>query len=313
MSFQSKVTKYTTKYEDFDADKLRITDLEANDRSNGQLIGYVKYEQEGEEIHLNIQCPWFKIDEYGIPRIHEKYYPDDSKRGFVKVPMNSSIPEIKAFMDKMKTIDDYLASDDFKEKQFGKKASKYDYNHIIRTTEDDDGNEKTPYMKLKFKTSYPDGEMMTVFFNVDENDNTKEKVEVKTVTDATEHLRFMCEFRPIIRAVKVWAQNAKTKNPGYGIMFKIEKLQIRPMQNSSNGQYKSYYSAENDAFLSDSDDDVKETKNVDDKVQETVEEKEEEDDDDSDSDSSDSDSDSGSESESEEKPKTKGKSKGKSA
>ena len=58
----------------------------------------------------------------------------------------------------------------------------------------------------------------------------------------------MSEFRPIMRATKVWAHNPVNQNPEYGVVFKMEKCQVRPQQ-GGNSAYKSYYSAENDAFL----------------------------------------------------------------
>merc|ERR1711865_366093 len=306
----NKVTKFTTKYEDIDATRINITQLEENERSNGQLIGFVKYQSptSGEEIDFNVQSPFFKIVNYGIPTLG-KYYETDAQRLYVKVPMDISNKEVATFVEQMSTIDKILGSEKFKSEQFGKKASKYNYSPIIRYTEDDDGNQKMPYLKLKFKTWYnpvtKSSEKVTTNFTIlDDNDEIKEQLEISSVTEATEYLRYLSEFRTIMRAIKVWAHNPKTKNPEYGMVFKAEKIQIKP-QKGGNTVYKSYYAAENNAFLSDSDDEeiaetdkveVKDDSDDDEKVEkkastkkkakkEKEKEKEKESDSDSDSDS----------------------------
>ena len=90
----NKITKFTTKYDEFEADRVRFTQMEQNERSNGQYIGYVKYEspETGDEIHLNIQTPFIKMINYGIPTIG-KYYEDDKARSFTKIPLDTTDPE----------------------------------------------------------------------------------------------------------------------------------------------------------------------------------------------------------------------------
>ena len=40
---EKKKNEYTTKYSDFEAERLTFTDLEENERSKGQLIAYPRY------------------------------------------------------------------------------------------------------------------------------------------------------------------------------------------------------------------------------------------------------------------------------
>ena len=297
-----KLKSLTTEYSKFDPSRFSVTEVEENERSNGQLNGYVRYNcpKNGEDSHLNIQLPFFQISTYGIPQLG-KYYEKDSDRAFIKAPMDESNDEMKIFIDSMKELDSIVGSDAWKKKYLGKKWKKYTYCKNIREMEeDDDGNTRLSYMKMKFKLDYKTGEFKTFIYSVDENDNTKEfHDDVKTVTDATQYIKYRSTVRPIIRAAKLWAHNPKTNNPQYGITWKIEKIQVRPSE-GGNSEYKSYYSADNDAFLSDDDDDEKDVK------LKVVEEKDQEDDDDDDSDS---DSDSESEDE-EEEPVKKSKGKG---
>ncbi len=302
MTTFKKLKSLTTAYSHFDPTRVSFTDVEENERSNGQLNAYVRYNcpKNGEDSHLNIQLPFFEVSTYGIPQLG-KYYEKDSDRAFIKAPLDQQNEEVKVFITKMSELDDIIGSDEFKKKNLGKKWKKYTLCKNVREMEEDDeGNARLPYMKMKFKLDYQTGEFRTSVYSVDEDDNTKEcHDDIKTVTDATQYIKWKSTIRPIIRAAKLWAHNPKTSNPQYGITWKIEKIQVRPSP-GGNTVYKSYYSADNDAFLSD-DDDTNESVKL--KVVE-------ENGDNEDSESSESDSDSESEDE-EVQPVKKSKSKGK--
>lgn len=310
----TKNTNLTTSYEDFESSRLSFTQLEENSRSNGQLVGYVRYNcpKNGEGSQLNLQCPWMKLFTYGIPRQGPNFETDD-KRAHIRIPFDEENEEQVALMKKLQEIDEYLGSDEFKQLNFGKKASKYKYSPIVRVPEeeeDDDGNvvKKAPFFKVKIKLSWPDKVVETNVYTVEEYEEdgkkkwkTKETVECKTIDDVSAQVKYLSSIRPIIRPFKVWALNAKVPEPKYGLMFKVEKVQVQSTGGASNKSYKEYYQAENDAFLSDSEDEkpVEQKADVEKVVSEPVK--------DTNSDSeSDSDSDSDSESEEEEvKPKKK--------
>jgi hypothetical protein len=316
----TKNTNLTTSFEDFEFGRLSFTQLEENSRSNGQLIGYVRYNcpKNGEGSQLNLQCPWMKLFTYGIPRQGPNFETDD-KRAHIRIPFDEENEEQVALMKKLQQIDEYLSSDEFKQLNFGKKASKYKYSPIVRVPEeeeDDDGNvvKKAPFFKVKIKLSWPDKVVETNVYTVEEYEEdgkkkwkTKETVECKTIDEMSTQVKYLSSIRPIIRPFKVWALNAKVPEPKYGLMFKVEKVQVQSTGGASNKSYKEYYQAENDAFLSDSEDEkpVEQKADVEKVVSEPVKEKDTQD---SESDSeSDSDSDSDSESEEEEEVKPKKK------
>ena len=140
MVMASKSAKeMTTNYSDVDVSRLGFTDLEENTRSKGQKIAYPRYDHQsnGSDSPLFIQFPWVNLNSYGIPRIGE-YYSDDSQRAFVKIPLDQSIPEIKQFSELLQAIDEKIGSDEFKEKMFGAKASKYEYQPIYRLPQEED-------------------------------------------------------------------------------------------------------------------------------------------------------------------------------
>ncbi len=258
----------TTNYSDVDVSRLGFTDLEENTRSKGQKISYPRYEHptNGSDSPLFIQFPWVNLNSYGIPRLGE-YYSDDSQRAFVKIPLDQSIPEVKQFSELLQAIDKKIGSDEFKEKMFGSKASKYEYQPIYRLPQEEDEDAKKdpnkkdygpkhPYMKLKIDTTYPDNKVKSIVFTSIPGANgkrTRTKVDgISSIDDIASHICFMSKIRPIGRPVKLWAQAPNKKDPTYGLTFKMAKVEVEPPTKTSSN-VKSYL--ESDAFLDSDDED----------------------------------------------------------
>ena len=264
----------TTNYSDVDVTRLGFTDLEENTRSKGQKIAYPRYDHPSNctDSPLFIQFPWVNLNSYGIPRLGE-YYSDDSQRAFVKIPLDQSIPEIKQFSELLQAIDEKIGSDEFKEKMFGAKASKYEYQPIYRLPQEEDEDTKKdpnkkdygprhPYMKLKIDTTYPDNKVKSIVFTSVPGANgkrTRTKVDgISSIDDIASHICFMSKIRPIGRPVKLWAQAPNKKDPTYGLTFKMAKVEVEP-PTKTNSNVKQYL--ESDAFL-DSDDESETTETV---------------------------------------------------
>ena len=259
----------TTNYTDVNVQQLNFTDLEDNVRSKGQKIAYIRYtDKTNNEIPLFIQFPWVYLGSGGIPRIGE-YYTDDSQRGFVKVPLDQSIPEVKKFSEMLQQIDEKTGSDAFKEKMFGTKASKYQLQPIFRLPQEDDGPKdpskkdygpKHPYMKLKVDMTYPDNKVKSIVFKsvLDANGKrVRTKVnDIVTIDDIAAQICFMCKFRAIGRPVKLWAQAPNKKDPTYGLTFKMSKVEVEP-PTKIKSNVKQYL--ESDEFLDSDDSDTEET------------------------------------------------------
>jgi len=309
---------YTTKYDQFEASRLSFTTLEENERSKGQKIAYPRYNHPtlGEDKILLLQSPWMKMFTYGVPSLGE-YYKEDKDRAFVKVPVDESDTEVKKMVDEFAKIDKELSSDEFKKENFGKYAKKYTYQPIVRyptNDEDEDEPAKPPYMKIKLDLTWPDGNVKTEVWKSEVMENGKRvrsKMELETVTEFASHVNYLCKFRGIFRPVKLWAHQSKMKDPSYGIVFKLVKVEVEP-SSSSSASVQNYL--QGDVFVDDDDDETPTTTVQTAKKVETakVETKKvvEENSSDDDSDESESDSDSDSDSE-DEKPKAKAAAKGK--
>jgi hypothetical protein len=251
----------TTNYTDVKVSQLNFTDLEENTRSKGQKISYPRYTSSdtGSEIPLFIQFPWINLTSYGVPKLGE-YYTDDTQRSFVKIPLDQSISEVKQLTDLLREMDDKLGSTEFKEKMFGTKSSKYEYQPILRFPQEEDEDTKKdtkkdygprlPYMKLKIDTTFPDNQVKSIVFTsvMEGGKRVRNKVDgIKNIDDFASHICWMSRVRPIARPVKLWAQAPNKKDPTYGLTFKIAKTEVEPPSNKSNSNVKHFL--ESDAFL----------------------------------------------------------------
>ena len=249
----------TTKYDQFEADRLSFTTLEENERSKGQKIAYPRYNHPslGEGQPLFLQGPWMTMYNYGVPTLGE-YYKEDKDRAFVKVPLDMNDPEVAKMVGEFKKIDEVLGTESFKKENFGKYAKKYTYQDIVRTPLADEDEEVTrpPYMKLKLDLTWPDSNVKTEVFSselLDSGKRQRKKLDIETVTDFANQMPYMCKFRPVFRPVKMWAHQSKMKDPGYGIVFKLIKVEVEP-SNNANSVYQSYL--QGDVFVDDDEDDV---------------------------------------------------------
>jgi hypothetical protein len=264
----TQTNEITTLYSKINPFNIYATDLEDNERSKGQKIAYPRFKDIDKP--LIIQCEWFELNSYGIPGINE-FFNEDSKRLFIKVPLDQSNPKVKEFSDWLKKLDEHLNSESFKDKLFGNKKDKYQYQACFRMPQEEDEEDrkkninkkdygpKQPYMKIKIDTSYPDNKIKSpIFKSVMENGvRIRTKVDnVNTINDLQSHLCFLSKFRPIIRPVKFWAQAPNKKDPMYGLTFKMIKAEFEPRpKNNSNIQEF----IESDIFL---DEDVDEIQHV---------------------------------------------------
>lgn len=269
----SSKTDLITNFDKFEQSRLSFTEL--NEGNNKQKLAFVRYDHPtlGEGQQLLLQFPWQKIFSYGVPRLGE-YYKEDKDRDFLKFPIDLSNSEMKTLYDELQSFQERMSSEEMRKELFGSKWKKYKFIDVVRTPlidEDDEGPEKPPFMKLKLDTAWPDGEMKTKVYSSTQMEKTdssgkvvkdsngnpvmtrkRELLEVETVTDFADKVRYMSNVRIIARPVKLWAQDPKLPEPNFGVTFKIFKIEVEP--SSSNGTSLANYL--NDAFL---DSDTEET------------------------------------------------------
>merc|ERR1711907_576485 len=156
-------------------------------------------------------------------------------------------------VEEFNKVDQSLGSEEFKKENFGKYAKKYEYQSIVRypPTDEDEEVSRPPYMKLKLDLTWPDSNVKTEVYSselLDSGKRAREAIDVETVTDFANNLNYMCKFRPVFRPVKMWAHQQKMKDPQFGIVFKLIKIEVEPSKNN-NSLYQNYLSG--DVFLDD--------------------------------------------------------------
>jgi hypothetical protein len=251
-------TNEITNYSNFNPELLKFTKLEENDRSNGQLVGYVNYGENSSPLLL--QLPWIKLFTYGIPTLGQ-YYKTDDDRSHLRLPLDPSIPEVADLINVFKGIDNLLSNPERMEQMLGKKSKKYRLATCFKEgqeqliDEDDPKPKKQtaprpPYVKLKLDLQWPSKEIKTVVYesvlDTATNKRTRTKVEnIKSIDDFASIVRFLSTVRCIIRPVKVWAHSITKKDPEFGITFKLVKIEVENANKANKTLYKSLYESDN--------------------------------------------------------------------
>jgi len=258
--------KFTNvKVKDFDAENLSFSNFSKNERSS-QPISYCNYDNNG---NLILQTDWISMDHYGIPKKDDKYYTDDDKRSFIKIPLIEGLDASDLLREKMESLDEILESDKMKNKLLvqkdkdGKLPSQKDiekilkktiYESIVREPQSDPNYngpnvERPKYMKSKFKINYKTKEIDTKIFRVNTkmcddgkdfeiclNENNipvREDLsdKVKTVTDLEDlKILYKSKCRFLLLLSKLWNASGK-----YGATWKIHKMEIAPRPRTSAG------------------------------------------------------------------------------
>ncbi|MFM7989811.1 MAG: hypothetical protein ACKPKO_61905, partial [Candidatus Fonsibacter sp.] len=131
--------------------------------------------------------------------------------------------EIEACYNKLKEIDDYLVSKEFRVQLFGeKRADRYEYQPIVRAVQDLDHTEnyfRPPYVKFKLELAYDDD---TPAFKVfDKKEGVRTEVELNSCKEALQHIRYMTKHRMVVNFSKLYAMKTSSRNEKtkYGVVL----------------------------------------------------------------------------------------------
>jgi hypothetical protein len=195
---RANATASTISWSKVSTDNFDITKPEENDRSPAQKISYIRYKYKSSAGQLYMKTPRILMSSGGIPQKNEKFYQNEMKRakGF-KIPFNKKSSDEEDFYNKMKELDAYFSSKEFRRDVLGfseKTLDSYDYVSIVRKPQeeddddDDDGDEeKMRIRKMRKEKREKDGprpEYMKPFFELEyETDKVLVKVLLKEGED----------------------------------------------------------------------------------------------------------------------------------
>ena len=175
---------------------------------------------------ISIQTPRFITETYGIPR-QDIYNITERQRAYYKVPIchirkqyseDVDYNKINDFYNKMKELDAYFSSDEFKKKMFDdKNINKYEYQPIVREFEDED---KPPYIKLKIDLDFATSTPKIKLYN--KTEDGRELVNVEAFKDVTDHIKYVTKVRSIISIDRLYLKKSqRTSKHKYGVFLKI--------------------------------------------------------------------------------------------
>ena len=214
------------KYNEYDVNELDFEHIAAAaKRKSTQTILFPLYKGERSP---NIQLPNIELTSYGVPTKCE-FFKEDYQRQFVKIPLDASIPEVALLMDWIRKLDERMAKQDIKEKAFGKKNPKANYQTCLRTPMTEDGQPRTdrlPYMKVKLMSKYPSNEITTNVI-IQNPDGSKQIVyDTTSVDDVADTVRFKSKIKCIILPSKLWIIPPAGGDAMYGVSFKLVKVLV---------------------------------------------------------------------------------------
>lgn len=274
----SKSTANTVSWNKVLTENFDITKPEDNERIPAQKLSYVRYKNKGRSGQLYMKTPRIHMTSGGIPQ-EGPFYPDDQKRakGF-KIPFTKETTEEADFYDKMKELDTYFSSEEFKRDVLGwsdKTAATYDYVPIVRTPQDmdDDDDEEEDEEKAKAKKALkekrekmgPRPDYMKPFFELEYQTNKvlvkilhksgEDKVPVEDVNvldDALRYINWNCHAKYILTPNKLYATKQKDNKTGkktYGVTWKVICVEAEPSEKAGGKQ-----ELPDDPFISDDED-----------------------------------------------------------
>ena len=230
------------KYTEINTDDIVFTQLRDNIHIPSQRVAYIN---RANESKLIIQTPEIITETYGIPQLG-LFYNTDKLRAFYKLgfcherkkyPEEVNYAAIEAFYNKLKELDAYFGSDDFKKKMFGSKfASKHEYIPIVHeiVDEEDDCEQDTndtnklisraykpPYVKLKIDLDYnTDCPKLKLY---DKTNDSRNNVVVENFKDTTDHMKYLTKHRFIIHINRLYSMKCQGSSDKrkYAIGLKI--------------------------------------------------------------------------------------------
>ena len=194
--------------------------LEDNIGTPSQNIAFMSYQRD--RTPLNDITPEFITETYGIPR-EGPYYQTDWSRASFNMPFcheftkregEIDYADIEACYNKLREIEDFLVSKEFRLQLFGEKhADKYEYQPIVRTVQDLEDAEnyfRPPYGKFKLELAYNDE--LPIFKVFDKKDGVRSEVVLKSFKEALQFSRYTTKHRMVINFSKLYAMKTRSGN-----------------------------------------------------------------------------------------------------
>lgn len=193
-------------------DFINKIDISALKTGYGQPFSLITYDN----YPLIIETGPIVLSHYAIPSLtndnqKHNYYPDDSKRSFIKIQLTKDTDYLRKIME---DADNYFSSDKARKKMFNLKYKKYEYIPIIKIS----NNTKVKYpdsIKVNFLTSTDKSKVKTI---VKKHDKI---IEADTVTKIADHITKLSTVKFTIQFFKLWVSHTH-----YSVKLVINEMNI---------------------------------------------------------------------------------------
>lgn len=253
------------KYADVNFTNSEVSSL---NKTGKQPLAYINYNDPklNAETKLLAQSDKIKLTTHGIPQLDKEgeedgFYPDDSKREFIKIPLDDQEGAL-ALRKHLEEADEHFGSEELRKQLFGKRAKEYEYQPCIKTPQvkqhDNDDDDEAPqkgkkssskaketkekkeprpivdYVKMKFHVVVVgDGKekKRVVKTKLIRLGKKKEVIKAETMTDVANEIRWNSEIKFIFYYCKIWANKTPAQGAKvipYGIGFKIMAIEYVP-------------------------------------------------------------------------------------
>ena len=203
-------------------------------RSNLQDTFIIRNDKYG--IRVAIQPGPIRLTSFGIPNINDTYCKDDTRRGYMRIPLDLNQGSCIEFRNFLSKADDYFASIEFRKKIFGNEYDKYEYQPMIKVPTEDDNDDckskrhqhipKVENVNVKFMMTYDKNGIKTGETTTIIKYNNK-VLPIKTITDVKDHVKFNSTINPTIIIHKIWACKAACLNYiPYGVGLVVSEINI---------------------------------------------------------------------------------------
>lgn len=240
-------------YVNFDPARLDFSplkDVVSQQKNLKMKESWCNYKDEhNDTIHLNLLTPEILINAYGLTGKNLIDLADIKTWTRINIPLDQANPDVKIFTDKLKQIDNFLDSEEFRKARFGSNYKNYKYFGLIKYPPIKDPSEgdaepdasvypKHPFISLNLK--HNNSEITTSIGVKTLDPIATDKFVItpitKTLTSDTirEYLGYMTNVTCVIRPGKLWARCLKT-DPSYGFKFNMTQAVVRlPKLRNSN-------------------------------------------------------------------------------
>ena len=221
----STTKKQTSKYDDIIFDDNHI-DISAWSDKSSQPLCYINQKQDESKVAVQTS-DFIHITYHGIPRLDKdqkdskkKFYPTDSKRMFIKVPLDPKQPECDKLRAFCVRADEHFGSAKVRKQLFGQHSKNYEYAPCIRTPrpilnkdadkkKSDKPKPSIDYVKFFFHMKkVSDDEFVNQMKITKIDDKKKIPIKAVTVTDIAKEITYLSKIKYVFYIHKLWANEA---------------------------------------------------------------------------------------------------------